>query len=74
MYTIGSLFYAIYFFVSFPMFYRIGEVPRQTWTVGQAAIDSLGACMLVTLLLDFWRLAIGAITDLDAVPELPWMQ
>jgi hypothetical protein len=26
MYTIGSLFYAIYFFVSFPMFYRMDEV------------------------------------------------
>lgn len=25
MYTVGSLFYAIYFFVSFPMFYRIDE-------------------------------------------------
>lgn len=26
MYTVGSLFYAIYFFVSFPMFYRMDEV------------------------------------------------
>lgn len=25
MYTVGSLFYAIYFFVSFPMFYRMDE-------------------------------------------------
>ena len=25
MYTVGSLFYAIYFFVSFPLFYRIDE-------------------------------------------------
>ncbi len=74
MYTIGSLFYAIYFFVSFPMFYRIGEAPRQQWTVWQAAVDSLGASMLVTILLDFWRLAIGAITDLESAPELPWMQ
>jgi hypothetical protein len=28
MYTVGSLFYAIYFFVSFPMFYRMDEQPR----------------------------------------------
>ena len=26
MYSIGSLFYAIYFFVSFPMFFRMDEV------------------------------------------------
>lgn len=26
MYTVGSLFYAIYFFVSFPMFFRMDEV------------------------------------------------
>ncbi len=29
MYTVGSLFYAIYFFVSFPMFYRIDEYPQK---------------------------------------------
>lgn len=28
MYSVGSLFYAIYFFVSFPMFYRMDEQPR----------------------------------------------
>jgi cycloeucalenol cycloisomerase len=28
MYRVGSLFYAIYFFVSFPMFYRMDEAPR----------------------------------------------
>lgn len=29
MYTVGSLFYAIYFFVSFPMFYRMDEYPQK---------------------------------------------
>lgn len=28
MYSVGSLFYAIYFFVSFPMFYRMDEALR----------------------------------------------
>ena len=28
MYSVGSLFYAIYFFVSFPMFYRMDENPK----------------------------------------------
>lgn len=28
MYSVGSLFYAIYFFVSFPMFFRMDENPK----------------------------------------------
>lgn len=32
--SIGSLFYAIYFFVSFPMFMRIDETPGdKRWTL-----------------------------------------
>jgi hypothetical protein len=43
MYTLGSLFYAIYFFVSFPMFYRIDEDPRaKRWTLSQYAYDRCG--------------------------------
>lgn len=34
MYSVGSLFYAIYFFVSFPMFYRMDENPKvRCWRV-----------------------------------------
>lgn len=40
MYTVGSLFYAIYFFVSFPMFYRIDEDVRgKKWTMSECIID-----------------------------------
>lgn len=35
MYSIGSLFYAIYFFVSFPMFIRIDEDPGKKWSLGE---------------------------------------
>ena len=35
------------------------------WTWWLATIDSMGACMIVTLLLDFWRLSLGGV-----VPEL----
>jgi len=28
MYSVGSLFYAIYFFASFPMFFRMDENPK----------------------------------------------
>jgi len=63
MYTVGSLFYAIYFFVSFPMFFRMDEDPKRPWTNSQAAFDALAAGMLVTIILDLWRISFGAITD-----------
>lgn len=31
------------------------------WTVGQAAIDSFASGMMVTIILDLWRLCIGPI-------------
>jgi cycloeucalenol cycloisomerase len=36
MYSIGSLFYAIYFFVSFPLFMRLDEEARgKRWSLGE---------------------------------------
>ena len=72
MYTHGSLFYAIYFFVSFPMFYRMDESGTQKWTAGDAALDSLAACMLVTILLDLWRITFGAING-GVQSSIPWL-
>lgn len=74
MYTIGSLFYAIYFFVSFPMFYRIDEHPKaKKWTISQICFDSLAAGMLVTLWLDTWRISFGGIVGSQgASGGLPW--
>ncbi len=80
MYTIGSLFYAIYFFVSFPAFFEMDESLRK-WSLVRAAADSLAAGMLVTILLDFWRLAIGPLDKSPALggilsgqagSKLPW--
>uniref|UniRef100_A0A7S3R8E8 Cycloeucalenol cycloisomerase n=1 Tax=Dunaliella tertiolecta TaxID=3047 RepID=A0A7S3R8E8_DUNTE len=75
MYSVGSLFYAIYFFVSFPMFFRIDEDmgSSQKWTLQSVALDSLAAGMLVTILLDLWRISIGGITEGDGSSSLPWM-
>uniref|UniRef100_A0A7S2QSM8 Cycloeucalenol cycloisomerase n=1 Tax=Chlamydomonas chlamydogama TaxID=225041 RepID=A0A7S2QSM8_9CHLO len=82
MYTIGSLFYAIYFFVSFPLFYIMDEDPKvKKWTAWQAAVDSLAASMLVTILLDLWRISYGGIikegvgsgASASASSGLPWM-
>ncbi|KAL3620404.1 Bifunctional protein GlmU [Castilleja foliolosa] len=77
MYTVGSLFYAIYFFVSFPMFMRIDEKPGDRWDLPRVAIDGLGAAMLVTIILDLWRLFLGPIVPVPdskqcLQPGLPW--
>lgn len=96
--SVGSLFYAIYFFVSFPMFFRMDEDmhrisyrPRTSgvfkvksegagWSVARVVIDALAAGMLVTILLDLWRLVLGPVIDPSAIPEfvtsrstLPWL-
>ncbi|KAI4343631.1 hypothetical protein L6164_010959 [Bauhinia variegata] len=77
MYTIGSLFYAIYFIVSFPMFLRIDEKLGDKWDLPRVAVDALGAAMLVTIILDLWRIFLGPIVlipDARQCPQagLPW--
>uniref|UniRef100_A0A5B6YYW2 Putative cycloeucalenol cycloisomerase n=2 Tax=Davidia involucrata TaxID=16924 RepID=A0A5B6YYW2_DAVIN len=77
MYKVGSLFYAIYFIVSFPMFLRIDEKLGDPWDLPRVAIDALGAAMLVTIILDLWRIFLGPIVPVpDAKqclqPGLPW--
>lgn len=63
MYSLGSLFYAIYFFVSFPVFFWMDEEVGQTWSLVRAVNESLASGMLVTLFLDFWKLAVGGLGD-----------
>jgi cycloeucalenol cycloisomerase len=71
-YLIGSAFYGIYFYVSFPMFYRLDENYR--WTVSETIRDSLAAAMLVTIFLDFWRLLLGDIVNNKEINiSLPWL-
>ena len=65
MYVYGCMFYALYFIVSFPMFLRMDETPEVCWSIERATIDALAASMLITQLLDFWRIWIGPIVDLD---------
>ncbi len=65
MYVYGSMFYALYFVVSFPMFLRLDEAAGESWSLSRTAIDALAACMLITQLLDFWRLGIGPIVDVE---------
>ncbi|KAL6502989.1 Bifunctional protein GlmU [Orobanche hederae] len=77
MYKVGSLFYAIYFFVSFPMFLRIDEKPGDRWDLSRVAVDALGAAMLVTIILDLWRIFLGPVVPIPhpkqcLQPGLPW--
>ncbi|CAF1676020.1 unnamed protein product [Adineta ricciae] len=65
MYAYGSMFYGIYFIVSFPMFARLDE-EANTWNLPQTIIDALACCMIVTQLLDFWRITIGHVTNAPA--------
>ncbi|KAH0450623.1 hypothetical protein IEQ34_021315 [Dendrobium chrysotoxum] len=63
MYKIGSLFYAIYFLVSFPMFARVAEKEDDGWDLQRVAVDALGAAMLVTIILDLWRISLGSLAS-----------
>ncbi|AES72340.1 cycloeucalenol cycloisomerase isoform X1 [Medicago truncatula] len=77
MYKVGSLFYAIYFIVSFPMFLRIDEKPGDKWDLPRVAVDALGAAMLVTIILDLWRIFLGPIVPVSEAKQcsptgLPW--
>jgi cycloeucalenol cycloisomerase len=75
MYTIGSLFYAIYFLVSFPVFYVMDEQSRAPKTpVRSAAWNALASAMLVTIILDLWRVLIGPIYSSDEKSGLPFMR
>jgi cycloeucalenol cycloisomerase len=66
MYRVGLGFYAIYFVVSYPMFLRLDQ-DGSRWTLSRTVIDSFACCMMITLLLDFWRLAIGPIFEMELV-------
>lgn len=43
------------------------------WSLSQCAIDSLAASMLITILLDLWRIGYTTLKSGAAVGRLPWM-
>jgi len=55
----------LYFLPSFPMYLRLDE-ERNEWSWQRTAIDALGCCMIITQLLDAWRLGIGPVVDKPA--------
>jgi cycloeucalenol cycloisomerase len=48
----GSLYYATYFVVSFPMIYRLDENPADDWPLRRVVVEALAAGMLLLFLLD----------------------
>ena len=58
----GSVFYAMYFVVSFPNLYRMDETLSEVrWTIGRCLIESSATAMISMLLLDLWVVFFGTI-------------
>jgi len=61
-YTLGSAFYGIYFLVSYPVFYRLDEKVTKNSppaSLTSTILEAMGAGMIVLILLDLCRLALG---------------
>ena len=59
----GSIFYASYFVVSLPLISRVDEPPEERWPLRRVALEALGACTLVLILLDGWALWLGKLVE-----------
>jgi len=57
----GSAIYAIYFIVSFPLYYFIDETRDRRWTLRGTCAAALSASMLTLYLLDFAAHAVGSL-------------
>jgi cycloeucalenol cycloisomerase len=62
MLRLGSLFYALYFVVSFPNVYRLDEQPGQApWTLPRTVLEASFVAITSLLLLDLWARVVGPI-------------
>jgi cycloeucalenol cycloisomerase len=61
MLRFGSIFYAMYFIVSFPNVYRLDEDPRAPWSLSRAVIEASFVGIASLTLLDLWANFIGPI-------------
>jgi cycloeucalenol cycloisomerase len=61
MLSYGSILYACFFIVSFPIFYFIDEKPGKPWSLLKTAAGALSASMLTIFLLDLITKIIGHI-------------
>jgi cycloeucalenol cycloisomerase len=58
----GSIFYALYFVVSFPNVYRLDEEPEEArWTIPRTIVEASFVGITSLLLLDLWARLMGPI-------------
>jgi cycloeucalenol cycloisomerase len=58
----GSLFYSMYFLVSFPSVFRMDEeMSRSRWSLSRTTIEAFAAGAISLLLLDLWANFVGPI-------------
>jgi cycloeucalenol cycloisomerase len=58
----GSIFYALYFVVSFPNVYRLDEDPdAPRWTLSRTVVEASFVAITSLLLLDLWARFLGPI-------------
>jgi cycloeucalenol cycloisomerase len=62
MLAYGSLFYALYFIASFPIFFHIDEERDANWNLTITAAAALSAGMILLFLLDFAAAIFGPLT------------
>ena len=63
MLRFGTVFYAMYFVVSFPSFFRLDEQPDQPpWSLARTVIEASFVAITSLLLLDLWARFLGPIT------------
>lgn len=60
MLTKGSIFYGVFFLVTYPTFYRLDEDPKSPWSLGRVITEALAVMMVVLLTADFFKLLITA--------------
>lgn len=56
MLTTGSVFYGLFFLVSFPMFARLDEKMGESWSWQRVVIEALASMMMILTIADVWRL------------------
>jgi len=62
MLAYGSLFYALYFVASFPIFYQLDELVNTNWSLTKTTAAALSASMIMLFLLDFAAAIFGPLT------------
>ena len=62
MLAYGSLFYALYFIASFPIFYHLDEERDSNWSLKLTAGAALAVSMIMLFLLDFAAAIFGPLT------------